>query len=237
MQSTSAKSLALIVFGMAALAEAHLLPIKTPKAEDSYTPGDTVLISWGVYMEHQTQDIAFSTDDKTWTPIATGLDSSVVTFNWVVPSTPSTKVRIRICQHDNYKGTVAGCTDTHNYHNPTVGFEVAGGKLRTAISDNFTIATATAVVASSLGTSGPRIRVNSDLRSVEADFTLVKAERVSIQAYDMQGKLLAVLLDEHRAAGSQRVSVFATGLDVGRAVVFKVGIGDRAYQISGDLSR
>ena len=206
---------------------AHLNPVTNPKAGESVTAGAMVTITWSVDQAHNNQDLSYSTDGKSWTTIINDLGKSATTFNWKVPSTPSTTVRVRVCQKENIGGTVTGCTDAENTQNLSAGKQVTGGKLYTAITGNFTIQGGTGVKDIHAAAWPGRMQMNASSGKVEASFQLEKSGRVLMQAFDAQGKLVATLVDENRTQGHQSISVPAQDFTGSRATVYRLQAGDQ----------
>jgi hypothetical protein len=135
-------ALALFSLLAAALpAAAHLDALTSPKAGETYAPGTVINVKWGVPIVHNAQDLAYSTDGKTWISIVKGLAPATKAYAWTVPQLNSTTVRLRVCQLD---GGAKECTDAHQTQSLD-GFAIPGGKLYIAIAGNFTVRPATAV--------------------------------------------------------------------------------------------
>lgn len=221
----------------ATYASAHLNPVTNPKASQSLEAGSMVMITWSVDQPHNNQDLAYSTDGKTWTNITTDLGKSATSFNWKVPSTPSTTVRVRVCQKENIGGTVTGCTDNENTQNLSAGKQVTGGKIYTAITGNFTIQGGTGVRAAKAAARTGRPMLNASSNKVEASFNLENSSRVLLQAFDAQGRLVATLMDENRAGGPQSISVPAEDFGGNRATVYRLQTAEQVLQKAGSPSR
>ena len=211
------------ILGGAFSASAHLGAITTPAAGSTVTPGQSVTIRWSIGSAHNTQDLAYSQDGTTWTTITTGLGANANNYVWTVPNKPSTTTRLRVCQRDGAQ--VQGCTDAHNAQRLTSAYAVSGGEVYTAISGNFTISGGTGV-AERIQASGTEVRFNAATGSVEAVFELARAERVTLKAFDTQGKLITVLLDVEKVAGRHVLSVQSGALDLNRKMVLKLQAGD-----------
>lgn len=211
----------------ATCAWAHLNPVTNPKTGQSHEAGAMVTITWSVDQPHNNQDLAYSTDGKTWTSITTNLGRTATSFSWKVPGTPSTTVRVRVCQKQNLGGTVAGCTDNENTQNLSAGKQVAGGSVYTAITGNFTIQGGTGVKDAKAGARPERLKLNASSNQVEASFQLANPGRVLLQAFDAQGRLVATLMDENRAGGPQSISVPAQDFGGSRATVYRLQAGEQ----------
>ncbi|HKP97327.1 MAG TPA: hypothetical protein VJ385_16385 [Fibrobacteria bacterium] len=72
----------------------------------------------------------------------------------------------------------------------------------------------------------PTLRFDADAGSLEVTFGIEEGARVSLHAFDAQGKLLAVMLDAKRDAGFHHLSLFSNRLQgyQGR-VVFQLRAG------------
>lgn len=211
------------ILGGALGASAHLGAITTPANGATLTVGQSVTIRWSVPTAHNTQDLAYSQDGTTWTSITTGLGANANNFVWTVPNKPSATTRLRVCQRDGAQ--VQGCTDTHNAQRLTSAYAVTGGEVYTAITGNFTISGGTGV-AERIQAAGSLVRLNAATRSVEVVFELARAERVTLKAFDSQGKLMAVLLDGEKMAGRHALSVYSNALDVSKKMVLRLQAGD-----------
>lgn len=218
-----------LVLGAASLASAHLDAISSPTAGQTFAPGSTVNLKWGIGSAHHGQDIAYSTDGSTWTTVATNLGSRVASYNWTVPEgLNSTTVRLRVCQHDGT--SVQGCTNSHNSNSLTRALSVSGGSVYVAISPVFAVSGGTGVLTPVKALAGARIRFDASVRSLDVAFPMERAGWVTLHVFDAQGKLLATLLDEQRAEGRHEVSIHSSALDASKAMVFRLQAGDKLLQ-------
>ncbi len=72
----------------------------------------------------------------------------------------------------------------------------------------------------------PSMRFDAQAGSLEVNFGIEEAERVTLHAYNTQGKLLAVLLDGKLEAGFHNLSLFSNGLQGHQGLVlFKLRAG------------
>lgn len=226
---TAAAVAAVAVLGSAIAASAHLGALTVPKAGDSFTPGQVVNVKWTVDVAHNTQDLSYSQDGTTWTPITTGLARTVNTYAWTVPANKaSATTRFRVCQRDG--ANVQGCTNAHNTQSLGAGIAVTGGEVYTAITGNFTISGGTDVNAPAAPFAGAKVLLNANARAVDLTFDIYRPERVTLQAFDTQGKLLAVLLDAQKAEGRHSLSVYSSALDVSKPMIFRLQAGDKVLQ-------
>lgn len=224
-----------ILLGSAVAASAHLNALTMPRAGETYAPGATVNVRWGIGSAHDTQDLSYSINGGTsWISIATGLARNVAAYTWTVPATPSTTVRFRVCQRDGG----GGCTDAHNTQALTSGIRLpAGGEVYTAITGNFTISASSGLGEAEAGMPGARVRMNTASRSVDVAFAMEKAGKVRLEAFDAQGKRIATLVDENRAEGFHEFSVFSNALDVTRTAVFRLQAGTQVIRHSAQTVR
>ncbi|MBL1280016.1 MAG: T9SS type A sorting domain-containing protein [Fluviicola sp.] len=79
--------------------------LNNPTGGEVYNPGDTVIIEWQIAISHSllNWDLSFSDNaGSTWNTIQLDIPSTgntagtVVTYEWIVPSTPTTQARIKI---------------------------------------------------------------------------------------------------------------------------------------------
>lgn len=201
-------------------ASAHLGQITSPKADTTITPGTTVAVRWSVSVQHETIDVAYSQDGSTWTNITTGLLRTATNFNWSVPANfpASTTTRLRVCQRAD-----AACTNSADHNVSNLSSPKAGAY--TAVTANFKVSGPSGV-AEKIQAAGTMVRLDAATRSIEAVFELERAERVTLKAFDSQGRLLAVLLDGEQAAGPHALSVYSSALDVNRKMVLRLQAGD-----------
>lgn len=99
------KKIALFLFASSLIitqANAHV-DLLTPSGGETYEVGESVSIEWQIAISHSIQnwDLSFSIDNGvTWEPIELDIPSTgnsvgtVVTYDWIVPNTPSNQVKI-----------------------------------------------------------------------------------------------------------------------------------------------
>lgn len=213
--------------GTAIAATAHLGPLTEPKAEATYRTGTTLAIKWSVSVPHGTQDLAYSKANGPWVSITTGLSSRIAAHNWTIPAAAEGgNIRIRVCQRDGG----GGCTDAHNTNSPGSAIRLpAGGSVYTLIGGNFTVSAPTSIRPAS-ALEGASLAFRPESRSVEVAFSLATPERVTLEAFDAQGKRLAVLLDDHMAVGRHTLSVFSHALDVTIPMILRLQAGGKVLQ-------
>jgi hypothetical protein len=232
----NSKRILAFILGAAGLASAHLQTVSTPTAGQSFAPGSTVNLKWGVAVAHGGLDIAYSTNGSTWTTVATNLGNRVASYNWTVPEgLNSTTVRLRVCQRGG--ASVQGCTDANNSNSLSSTVAGQGGQVYVAISPVFTVSAGTGALSPAGDLPGARIRFDASVNSLDVAFPMEKAGRVTLQAFDTQGKLLVTLLDENRAQGVHRVSIHSSALDASKPMVFRLQAGDKVFQQSMEVGR
>lgn len=73
----------------------------------------------------------------------------------------------------------------------------------------------------------PFIRFDSDAGNLDVTFGIDQAARISLQAFDTQGKLLANLLDVNEGSGFHHLSLFSNRLQGYQGhVIFKLRAGN-----------
>ena len=186
-----------------------------PKGGETVVVGTKVTISWVQTLGHDGKyDLYLSKNGgSSYSEFGTRWqgptgDGDTVKYTWTVPNSPGATNQLRICQ------LAAGeCTD-------------AGHILK---SGNFTIAAAGSGVVPFADAANPSLDFDPASRTVNAAFALAAPGRVTIQALDAQGRVLANLFDGEKTAGSHAVSLFATRLrSVSGQVIFRLAFGDRA---------
>jgi hypothetical protein len=180
---------------------------------EKFTVGQLVNVSFLQKERHSGKyNLNFSKDaGKTWTAVAANWtspsgDGVTVTYKWTVPNAVTTQGRFQVCQ------LAGACTD------PDYGL----------VSGNFTVAApGTSVAPGEHGAYfAPAMRFSAESGSLEVTFGIEEGARVSLQAFDAQGKLLAVLLDEPREAGYHHLSLFSNRLQgIKGHVVFQLRAG------------
>lgn len=216
-----------LILGSALAARAHLGTLTAPQAGQTYPVGSSVNIRWSVSVAHGTQDLAYSKANGPWVSIATGLGARVAAHEWVIPAAAEGgSIRLRICQRDGG----GGCTDSHNTSSPGAAISLpGGGAVYPLISGNFTVSAPSSIRPGS-AFDGASLAFRPGTRNVEAAFSLAAPERVTLEAFDTQGKRLAVLLDERKAEGRHVLSVFSHALNAGAPFMLRLQAGDRVLQ-------
>jgi hypothetical protein len=216
------KSLMGTVFMAAGLSGAHLVDGSlVPSGGQSLKTGESVSITWGVSTSHNEGiDIAFSKNSgTTWTNIKTAFvddAKGTKTFRWTIPSDAVTeKGRFRICQ-------TGPCTD-QNVSKPG-----QNGSPWILVSADFKVAAPTGLATPASDANPYSIDFDPMTRNVDVSFGLDASQAVTLQAFDTHGRLVATLIDGNYAAGSHKLSVFASGLGVSAgSLVFKLKAGDQ----------
>jgi hypothetical protein len=73
----------------------------------------------------------------------------------------------------------------------------------------------------------PFMRFDSDAGNLDVTFGIDQAARISLQAFDTQGKLLAILLDVNEGSGFHQLSLFSNRLQGYKGhVVFQLRAGN-----------
>lgn len=204
------------VFAFAGLACAHLGAMVFPLGGETVKAGATVTVKWTIDETHPGgTDIGLSTDGKHWTTVGTVTGKSTNTYGWKVPENPTSTARIRICQKNGVP-----CTDADNTSKP------GGDSPYVLVTGNFTIQ-GSAAVRPEEARVGAEMRVDARSGNVKVTLALDRAERVTVKAYDAEGKLAAVLMDREVAAGTGEFSLPAKALDLSRPLVFELAAGGR----------
>lgn len=199
-----------LIPALAAAAQAHLIAGSLlitadlmPGSGVNLRPGHAYTVTWRVDVPHNEGiDLAFSADSgRTWTTVKANLPDQAKTgsYNWTVPSTYTTKGRLRICQTEKSPK----CTDADNKERPSgpAPYVLVTNGLFSIVQPS---ALAPDVPAPSLRNAGPG--------AVEADFTLPDDGPVRLSAYAADGRAAAVLLEGRYSAGSHRLSLFSERL-------------------------
>ncbi len=197
----------------ATLASAHLKQgTLFPKGGETVIVGEKVTIAWVQTLGHDGKyDLYLSKNGgSSWSEFGTRwqgptADGDSVKYTWTVPNSPGATNQLRICQ------LFAGeCTDADHI-------------LKSA---NFTIAPAGSGVVPSAGVTAPSLDFDAASRSLGAAFLLATPGRVTLQAFDPEGRLLATLFDADKSAGSYRLSLFANRLQaMSGQVIFRLAFG------------
>lgn len=212
------KTLAVAICGFAAAASAHLKAGSLlPKGGETLKVGDVVTVSWtDDEIHHDRIDISLSKDNgTTWTDIRTGApdEEKNGVFKWTVPaSAVSTTAKIRVCQS-------GPCTPAQNTNRTT-----GNGGPWYMTSTTLTVQASTALNATA-ATQGLTVDFDPASRNVEVSFALAAAGNASLQAFDLEGRLVATLVDGRYEAGAHRFSVFANSLGSAQGLVLKLTVG------------
>jgi hypothetical protein len=211
------KTLAGCVLAAAAIANAHLtVNSLVPSGGETLKVGDQVTITWKVATAHKMGlDIALSKNNgANWTNIKTGLQDNFdgqASFKWTIPAdAQSSQAKLRICQ----PGT---CTDSpdHATSNPD---RQAPWRL---VSNTFVIQGSSALAAPA-GSKGLAVDFDPASRNVEVSFALTAPGEATLQAFNLEGRLVATLLSGRYESGPHKLSVFANSLTAAQGLVFKL---------------
>jgi hypothetical protein len=209
-----------LIAGMLAatsLASAHLKPGSLDLGGTSFVVGQKINITWVQSIGHNDgrYDIYVSKDAGVkWTEVQGGWqgpkgDNVTITYPLTIPNMVSTTAQVRICQ-------LAGgeCVDA-NY---------------ILKSGNFTIAASAGIADGRADLTAPSMRFDGSTRSLETSFALASAAKVTLQAFDANGQVIATLLDGNREAGAYRLSLFSNRLGAASGhLLFKLTIGNETF--------
>ncbi|MEO6096634.1 MAG: hypothetical protein ABIW76_13420 [Fibrobacteria bacterium] len=202
----------LLILAATGLASAHLSDKSLSiKGGETFTPNQSVTISWGVGVLHAGCDIDLSLNGGTsWTTLKEDFKEvkNSNSFKWTVPATATQTARIRICQHQST--STPGCKDSEVTSNPS-GTTKDGNYI--LVSPAFTIAAATGLGHASASQGAFAIDFISATRNVNVSFALAESGPVLLQAFDARGRLVATLMEGDYAAGSHKLSLFSNRLD------------------------
>ncbi|MEO7426072.1 MAG: hypothetical protein ABI036_12865 [Fibrobacteria bacterium] len=207
---------------MACLTHAHLVASSlTPKGGETLTVNQPVTITWNAEENHPDQgtiDLAYSKDGGiTWTSIKAGiLDTEKSnTFRWLTgPSEATTQAKVRVCQ--------IGPCGTLNVSKPQ------GAPPWYMVSGVFTVQAATGLVSTSESGNPISLDFSPATRNVEVSLSLATSQAVLLQAFDMQGRLVATLLQGNYAAGNHAFSVFSNRVTAANeSLVFRLKVGEQ----------
>ena len=208
------------VLTAAGLAGAHLTPSSlTLSPETPFTAGEAVTVAWTVAVSHGSPiNIDISKDGgTTWSSIKAGLTDATgaATYHMTMPADATTHGKIRVCQ-----GSASDCAKIKASQPSTPPY--------TLVSPEFTIAGSSAI----LPAAKPAYALGFESASGKfvADFELVRAENVVVQAFDFQGRLQATLLQGPFQAGQHKVSLSVPrSLAASPALVFRLKLGDAVH--------
>ncbi len=210
------------VFAATSLASAHLTDGSlVPSGGQTLKTGASLTITWKEdEIHHSRIDISLSKDNgATWTDIRTkGPDESADgSFKWTIPTDAvSAQAKIRVCQS-------GPCSATQNVTKAS-----GNSSPWYLVSNTFAIQASTAIAAPGASNEGLTVDYRPDLRNVEVTFAMAHEGAVNLAAFDMQGRVVAQLIQDRFAAGEHRLSVFANRLDGAQGLVFKLQAGDRS---------
>ena len=159
-----------------------------PNGGEIYPAGDVVTIAWsqppGWPVSYA--DLTYTPDDgETWTPIATGLTGN--TFAWTLPPDGTDLARVQVYIYDG--DGMLGFDSSDEVFSITNILVSGVGDLPTVYSLNLAYP----------NPFNPMTKIG---------FDLPKEGRTKISIYDIRGRRVRVLLDEHMTAGSHDVTWF-----------------------------
>jgi hypothetical protein len=201
---------ALCAAGASAELKAGSLSIK---GGETLVVGDKVTVSFVQTLGRDGKyDFYFSKNGgASWSEFATRWqgptgDGDTVKHLWTVPNAPTTMAQWRACQ-------LAGGECTNNDY-----------ILKSGV---FTIAAVGSAVRGLPGAAGMSLEFDPASRGITAAFTLAAAGRVTLEAFDSQGRLLAALIDGEKPAGTYALPLSPDRLRAVRgATAFRLACGD-----------
>lgn len=215
-----------LMFTVTGFASAHMTDGSLSiKGGESFTPNQSVTISWNVTVVHEGTDIDLSLNGGTsWTTIKEDFKEikNSNSFKWTVSGAATKTARIRLCQHQST--STPGCRDrdtTKAPSDPIVGNYIL-------ISPAFTIASASGLGQASAQRDAFALDFNPSTRNVNVSFTLAESGPVLLQAFDARGGQVATLVEGDYAAGSHKLSLVSKSLNAnGGSLVFKLKAGNQ----------
>jgi hypothetical protein len=205
------------------MASAHLSPTDlAPVGGATLKIGDPFVITWTETVHHDLTDLALSVDDgATFTNFKTGFQdiNGKNTFKWTVAGAESKKAKIRICQESGKPCTNA---DKVTDNSGNAGHYVL-------ITSAFTITAGTSALQAVQHAEQPySIGFNPGTRNVDVSLGLARAEDVSLQAFDFQGRLVATLTQGRFEAGEHKLSLFSNRLESSaKSLIFRLQLGNQ----------
>jgi hypothetical protein len=216
---TAIKTFVGCVLATAAIANAHLTANSlVPQGGETLKVGDQVTITWKVGTSHDEGiDIALSKNNGTnWTDIKTAFQDKVdgaASFKWTIPAdAQSSQAKLRICQS-------APCNDT-----PEHGLSNPGGKAPWRLVSNTFVIQGTSALAAPSASEALAVDFNPANRTVDVSFALNAPGKATLQAFTLEGRLVATLLDGRYEPGSHKLSVFANSLKSAQGLVLKLNV-------------
>jgi hypothetical protein len=221
----------LVILTAAGLAGAHLTEKSLSiKGGETFTPNQSITITWSVGILHAGSDIDLSVNGGTsWTTlkedfVELGGSNS---FKWTVAGPATKTARIRICQHQSK--TTAGCRDRDTTNSPSETIPANNGNY-ILVSPAFTIASTSGLGQPAASQGGFAIDFKPAIRNVNVSFALAESGPVLLQTFDARGRLVATLVDGDYAAGSHKLSLFSNRLDgSASSLVFKIKAGNQVH--------
>lgn len=171
--------------------------LRYPTSGLTFAAGDTVQIEWIIEIDHGdcVWKLEFSNDGGTsWETIIDSLPKSQYTYDWIVPALATQQAQIRVTQENAL----------YSYF--------------TASSGNFSITTTTGVPVSSQRPGQFELLPaypNPFNPTTTLSFTLPSAGYVSLQVFDINGRLQRTVLDKEMPAGTHAIQFNADRLASG----------------------
>jgi len=161
--------------------QAHV-QLETKLTEASFSPGQTIKLSWKILVEHDqlAWDIQYSMDGGTnWEVIEKGLPVGQLSFDWLAPNIESAHMVVRIVQ-DNDK--------TEDYWDNSDEFTITKEMITSTFDRGITSIETQALP-------------NPAFSEIELDLQLPRITDLTVSIYDMSGLLLKKWLDPNQEAG------------------------------------
>lgn len=206
----------MIVLAAAGWAGAHLVDGSlhlSPAAP--YAPGQQVTLTWQVSVLHDGKtNIDFSKDAGTsWTSIKTAFQAQQGsnTFKATIPNEETSHGIIRVCLGDGQP-----CGNVKISQPSTAPYTLVSGEL--------TVTGTSGIQAKSKQSNS--VVIDAETRRVSASFTLDQEANVSIQAFNLQGKLRSTFFEGRIQQGEHRLT-FELPLEIASApaLVFQIKVG------------
>lgn len=214
----------LVAFALAAATTSHahlkansLLPV----TGSTVKVGDQVTITFGVQTGHiGGVDIQYTKNNgQAWSMIKAGLlapNVETYSFKWTVPAEAvSDNAILRICQ-------VPPCVDT------MIHDRISGNGAPWRLVSTLKIQSPTAVIPTTNSGGGLVVEFDPATRNIGVAFNLTEASQATLQAFNLEGRLVATLIDGKFESGSHRLSVFANSLLSAQGLILKLNAGGQS---------
>jgi hypothetical protein len=153
-----------------------------PEGGEIFSPGEVIQIKWHILIEHEQNnwDLAYSTDGgANWVPIVTDIPVSQLEYDWTLPDQVSEHAQVKVIQ-DN------------------VGTDYE------AVSPEFSIQKLTALNDFGSENEPPVSSIHwfATNGSIQINFTLTKEDYLSIDLFDLTGRLSNTLINARLIPGN-----------------------------------